>query len=75
MSATALKVATHAVPFLVALVALYLGLGVGYRSVGSGARSCGVIAIAIALLNVLVARCFPTIDDTCKRNRVRYRLR
>ena len=48
-----LKAATHAVLFLVALIVFYLGLGVGLQISPVLGTILWVVAIALALLNIL----------------------
>ena len=48
-----IKVAAHAVLFLVAVVVFYLGLGVGLQISPTWGTVLWVVAIAIVLLNIL----------------------
>ena len=47
------KVAAHAALFLVAVVVFYLGLGVGLQVSPTWGTVLWIVAIAIALLNIL----------------------
>ena len=53
MSASRVKTAAHAVLFLVAAVVFYLGLGVGLQVSPTWGTVLWVVAIGIALLNIL----------------------
>ena len=53
MSFMRVKVAAHAALFLVAVVVFYLGLGVGLQVSPTWGTVLWVVAIAIALLNIL----------------------
>ena len=53
MAAMIPKVAAHAALFLVAVIVFYLGLGVGLQFSPVWGTALWVVAIAIALLNIL----------------------
>ena len=53
MSASRIKMATHALLFLAAVVVFYLGLGVGLQVHPTWGTVLWAVAIAIALLNIL----------------------